>query len=126
MKDILYTKCEFFEIEGLHEIVIGTERESFDLIYLLRESREKKKWDMVIPRLEHTHQRESIDTRHETIDDEEVIGLSCDHLKCLFSIECMVDLVSLGREIEDDILCDDLVIFGDEDFHRESVMCFSI
>lgn len=36
----------------------------------------------------------------------------------------MVDLISLGREIEDDILCDDLVVFCDEDFHERKCYLF--
>ncbi len=33
--DILDTESELFEIEGLHEIIIGSERKSLDLICLL-------------------------------------------------------------------------------------------
>lgn len=122
LEDILYAECELFEVEWLDEIVIGTERKSLDLIYLLRESSEKEKWDIFVSCLEHTHQGESVDTRHEAVDDEEVVGLSCDHLKCFFSIEGMVDLISLGREIEYDVLCDDLVVFCDEDFHKYNLV----
>jgi hypothetical protein len=71
--DILDTQAELLKVKWLHEIVISTERESLDLIDLLVECGEEEKWYLDRPRLHHTYERESIDLRDHTIDDEKVV-----------------------------------------------------
>lgn len=55
-EDILYAQCELFEVKWLHEIVIGTERESLDFVYLLREGGKKEEWDIFLSCLQHSYE----------------------------------------------------------------------
>ena len=84
--DILDTKSEFLEVEWLHEIVISSERESLDLVYLLRECREEEKWYLDTTSRQHTDKRESVYQWHHPIYDEEIIATPSYHIEGFFSI----------------------------------------
>ncbi len=114
--DVLYTEPEFLEVKWLHEIVIRSEGESFDLIDLFGECGQEEKWYIDGSSLYHPHEGESIDLRYHTVDDEKIIVGRADHIESLLSVVSDICMVSLRSEIERDILTDGLIIFDDEDF----------
>ena len=117
-RDILYTQHELIEVEWLHEIVICTERESFDLIDLLRECCQEEKWYTDTSSTEHTDKRESVDMWHHAVYNEEVILAMSDHIECHLSVISHTWGMSPCLEIEGDILSDSTIIIDDEDMHK--------
>ena len=117
-RDILYTQHELIEVEWLHEIVICTEGEPFDLIELLRERCQKEEWYTDTSSTEHTDERESIDVWHHTIDDEEVVLLSSYHIESHLAMIRDGSIVSFIGQIERDIFCDSMIIIDDEYMHE--------
>lgn len=72
-------------------------------------------------RLEHTHECESVYTRHHPIDDEEIIPLASYHVERHLSIRCYRCLISLRLQVERYILSDLGIVIDDEYMHMREI-----